>query len=105
MSDHVRKLNDTLKTIDVVLSPAALDVTGATIKTIVTTLSNQALFTRAPTVVQVTNPPTLSTTVQAGDFLVPGTYRMETEVTFANGKVQTFPEDGYLTIRVVPDLG
>ena len=39
------------------------------------------------------------------DFPAPGTYQAEVEVTFPNGKVQTFPEDGYLAIRVVQDLG
>lgn len=34
-----------------------------------------------------------------------GTYIGEIEVTLANDAVQTFPADGYLTIKVVPDLG
>lgn len=41
----------------------------------------------------------------AGDTDAPGSYRAELEVTYANGKTRTFPNEGYLAIRVVGDLG
>lgn len=34
-----------------------------------------------------------------------GTYRVEFEVTFADGEIQTFPRSGYKTIEVQQDLG
>ena len=34
-----------------------------------------------------------------------GTYRVEFEVTFADGEIQTFPRIGYKTIQVQQDLG
>lgn len=47
----------------------------------------------------------VSYTWVAGDLNTPGVYRGEWEVTFASGKVQTFPSDGYHQITVLKDLG
>lgn len=41
----------------------------------------------------------------AADLDVAGDYRAEVQVTWAGGKVQTFPADGYVTILVHKDLG
>lgn len=40
----------------------------------------------------------------AGDTDTPGTYRAEIEVTWADGRIQTFPADGYFTVKVVREL-
>ena len=42
---------------------------------------------------------------QAGDTATAGTYRVEVEVTWPDGAVQTFPGAGYGDLRIVPDLG
>ena len=106
MSEHIRKLHDTNKPIDVTLSPSAVDLTGSTCKLIVTQGPGKtSVFVRTATISQATNPPKVSTSVLSTDFPAPGTYQAEVEVTFPNGKVQTFPEEGYLAIRVVQDLG
>lgn len=34
-----------------------------------------------------------------------GTYRSEFEVTFSDGRKETYPNSGYLTIEIIPDLG
>lgn len=39
------------------------------------------------------------------DTNIPGNYRAEFEVTYANGKSRTFPNEDYLPVRVVGDLG
>lgn len=36
---------------------------------------------------------------------VPGIYRAEFEVQFEDGRVETFPNSGYLTIKIMRDLG
>lgn len=42
---------------------------------------------------------------QQGDTDNVGNYRAEFEVTFADGRVGTYPNDRYLNIRILPDLG
>lgn len=39
------------------------------------------------------------------DLNATGEYKAEVEITWANGDVQTFPSEGYLTIAVVADVG
>lgn len=41
----------------------------------------------------------------AGDTDAPGLIDLEVEVTWPVDRPETFPEDGYLTVEVVPDLG
>lgn len=40
-----------------------------------------------------------------GDLDAAGIYKAEVEITWADGKKQTFPEDGYLEIIVLADVG
>lgn len=61
----------------------------------------------APTVA-VGAPPTTATITHnwvAGQTDMVGTQRVEYEATWPGGRKQTFPVDGYVTVRVVPDLG
>ena len=41
----------------------------------------------------------------AGDTATPGIIQIEVEVTWPDGKVQSFPASGYLTVNVERDLG
>lgn len=34
-----------------------------------------------------------------------GTFRGEFEVRFSDGRLETYPNSGYLTIEIIPDLG
>lgn len=40
-----------------------------------------------------------------GDLQAAGQYLAEFEVTWPDGRVQTYPGDGYITVAVVADLG
>lgn len=41
----------------------------------------------------------------AADTEVPGVYRLEAEITYADGRRLTCPSDGYRTVEVLDDLG
>lgn len=42
---------------------------------------------------------------QASEVDTTGVYRGEFEVTYADGKIETFPNSGYIVINIEPDLG
>lgn len=41
----------------------------------------------------------------AGQTDTAGDQRVEAEATWPGGRKQTFPADGYVTVKVIPDLG
>jgi hypothetical protein len=41
----------------------------------------------------------------SGDTNIEGDYNVEIEVTWPGSKIQTFPADSYLTVKIVTDLG
>lgn len=65
--------------------------------------SGGSVVRRVGEVVSATTGAVRYTTV-AGDHTL-GTYQAEWEVTYASGRVQTYPGKGYLTIEVGADLG
>lgn len=42
---------------------------------------------------------------EQGDTDEAGTYQAEFEVTFTDNRVETFPNDGYITVEIKSDLG
>lgn len=42
---------------------------------------------------------------QAADTAVAQNLRVEVQATWPDGTVQTFPNDGYVIVKIVPDLG
>jgi hypothetical protein len=77
------------------------------------TATQVRLLLKSRTVVITTGPVTISNAVageityqwEADDLLIAGDYDGEAEITWASGKVQTVPNDGYFTLHVVQDLG
>jgi catabolite regulation protein CreA len=41
----------------------------------------------------------------SGDVAKSGKFKQEWEVIYASGKIATFPNDGYNTVNILPDLG
>ena len=42
---------------------------------------------------------------QTGDTDTAGTFQGEFEVTYTSGEIETFPNDGYIGIEVLDDIG
>lgn len=42
---------------------------------------------------------------ESGDTDTVGLYRAEFEVTFPDGRIETYPNDRFILIQIVPDLG
>lgn len=54
---------------------------------------------------QTSNPGWVRRTWQTADTATAGVYRLEVEVTWADGTTQTFPPDRYATLAITEDLG
>jgi hypothetical protein len=106
-SAHLRKRGDTNKPVVVTLSVTSgtLDVsTGVTSILLYVRPSSggtaEAYAMTASSALVVAYVPTaLDTFVTTADV-----YDVEVQVTFTNGKIQTFPESGTLTIKTTEDL-
>lgn len=101
MSTFFLKRNDTSPSIvyDLSMSDGPVDLTGATVRFYmgkVVDSEADVLDAEAGRVEYVW---------QEGDSSRSGLYRAEWEVVFADGTKQTFPNDSYIRVRVVPDLG
>lgn len=86
----------------------AVDLNGASIRFHMAPIEGGAVTVNAEAVNEqdTTNGENghVSYTWQAGDSDTPGLYLSEWEVTYVGGEVQTFPNTGYLLVRVTPQL-
>lgn len=108
MADFTIKRNDTAP----VLGPFtlrdsagnAVNLTGATSRELtVRTTGGAVLFSAECQVVDATAG-RLSYQWAAANTATAGTYEWDVEVTYADGRKQTFPTIGYMTLDIVADL-
>lgn len=61
----------------------------------------------SPTILAFTNRTlgVVTWTPTAGETATAGTFQMEIEITWSDGGIETYPNDGYFTITIFPDLG
>lgn len=108
MADFSIKQNDTWPVLAFTLSDAAgtVDLTSATtIRLIMKLGSTTVIGVCDKDANQVTNRGKGTYTWIAADTATAGPFRAEFEITWSNGKVETFPNTGYKTIEIVGDLG
>lgn len=106
MATFVIKRGDTAPVLPVMLqnpdgTPANL--TGAAVRFVMQNAVGTDVVSRAAAIVDL---PTASVNFnwQSSDTAVAGDFRAEFEVTFLDGSIGTFPNNGYLTVQIVPDL-
>lgn len=99
------KRNDTSPLFEHELTPTP-DLTGATVVFNMKTTGGVSKVNRgAATIV---GDPTLGIVRYswlAADTNTAGLFNAEYEVTYANGKIETFPNDSYIRVKVTEDLG
>lgn len=103
-TNYVIKRGDTWPRLVIVCTGdgTPLDLSGAQSITVYGRLYGRPLFSKSvtgDTVGEVVVPLELADTARTGEV------RVEVEVTWGPGEVQTFPGDAYLTLNIVEDLG
>lgn len=98
------KQNDTSPALVYTL-PKKINLTGATavfnMKPI--TVPEATPIERAPATISSDNK--LGFEFEASHTALPGVYRGEFEITYADASVETYPNTGFITIKVTRDLG
>ena len=104
MDGFLIKRGDTSPAIRYALEPATVVLTGATVRFQMRARNGAVLMDVAALVVTATGTPTVEYSWQAGDTATAGLYEAEFRVTYADGKIETFPNDGFIPVRVTEDV-
>ncbi|MGQ0669342.1 MAG: hypothetical protein ACT4PO_06680 [Actinomycetota bacterium] len=107
MADFAIKKGDLEPAIKATLQDAAgaaVDLTGATVKFIMASLAATTPKILAAATITAATTGKVEYVWIGTDTDTDGRYRGEFEVTWASGKKQTFPSDGYVEIIVTEDL-
>jgi hypothetical protein len=99
------KARDTAPSLIYALSPASVDLTGATVRFNMRTRTGTVLINRAAAVIVTpTGAPTVRYDWQAGNTDTSGLHEAEFEVTYSGGRIETFPNDSFIGVAVTGDI-
>jgi hypothetical protein len=101
------KQNDTSPSLGATLKDALLasiDLTGAAVKFHMNSLEGVSKVNQSMTITDAVSG-VIQYDWQAGDTDTVGAYSAEFQVTFSDGSIETFPNDGNLTVSIVKELG
>lgn len=107
MSFYIKQ-NDTVPSLRADLKDgdnAAIDLTGASVKFIMRAIGGTTAVINASASIVSEAGGTVQYNWQSGDTDTVGSYQAEFEVTYSGGTVETFPNDGYIRIEILDDLG
>jgi hypothetical protein len=99
------KRNDTKDTISYTMTYAdgtPVNLTGATVRFVMG--KGKTLITSAAATISSATAGKVEYTLKESDTLVAGNFNAEFEVTFSDSKVKTFPSDGYISLRIQPNV-
>lgn len=105
--DVTIKRGDTRNCIKAVLKDATgspVNLTGCEVKFLMAPLGRQANCSRAAHIQDALNGE-VWVVWAPGETDISGVYRAEFEVLYDDGKRETFPNDGYINIQILNDLG
>lgn len=99
------KRGDTSPAIRYLLQPASIDLTGASVKFQTRNAKTKALVLDAVAeVYAATGAPAVQYAWIAGDTDTAGTYDAEFRVTYADGSIETFPNNGFIRVQIGEDI-
>jgi hypothetical protein len=98
------KRNDTSPAIRYALDPATVDLTGATVRFQMRARNGAMVLDAAAAIVTATGTPTVQYGWQPLDTAAAGLFEAEFRVLYGNGTVETFPNQGFIVIRISEDV-
>jgi hypothetical protein len=100
------KRGDTSPAIRFVLSPASVELTSAAVVFNMRRLADGTLKVNraSATIVTATGAPTVQYSWQTADTNTAGLYRAEFEVTYLDGKIETFPNADFIIVNIADDI-
>lgn len=102
------KQNDTSPSLSVQLLDGAnqiIDLSGASAKFFMKIAGSTTIAVNAAAVITNASQGKVEYEWSAGDTATAANYQGEFQITFINGTVETFPNNKYITIRVLPEIG
>ncbi len=100
---HIKR-GDTAPSIRFALDPVTTDLTGAVVRFQMRQRGGTLMIDADAIVVLPTGAPTVQYDWLADDTAQTGNYEAEFRVTYADGAVETFPNTGFLTVRIAEDV-
>lgn len=103
---HYLKRGDTSPSLLAAITPATVDLTGATVRFNMRLASGGAvkISRAAAVIVTPTGTPTVRYDWAGADVDTVGFYAAEFEVTYAGGAIETFPNSGYIRVQITEDI-
>lgn len=101
------KQNDTSPSLSATLldgSSNAIDLTDATVRFHMKAAGSSSVAVDGAAVIVEAAEGTVRYEWMDGDTETTGSYQAEFEVTYVNGTIETFPNDGYITVLVLPEI-
>jgi len=101
------KQNDTSPALLATLQDAdgiAVNITGAAIRFHMRQIGSTAVDVDAAAVIVTALDGLVRYDWQAADTATIGSYQAEIEVTYADGTIETFPNDGYIRVEIIKDI-
>lgn len=103
----VLKRNDTKKPLKAVLSNESgpIDLTGCTVRFIMSDTMTKVMKINREALIQDAVNGTVWVVFEDGETDTPGTYKAEFKVTYTDFRKETFPDNGYILVEILKDLG
>ena len=106
-ADFVIKQNDTSPDIKAILKDAeenAIDLWGATVKFHLSDYPGEKVIINSIATIEEAENGEVKYNWQSGDTETAGRYKAEFQVDFTNGRIETFPNQGFLEIEIFKEL-
>lgn len=98
------KRGDTSPAIRYALEPVETDLTGATVRFQMRTRGGAQVLDAPAQVITAVLTPTVQYSWQAADTMTAGQYEAEFRIVYADASVETFPNSGFIAVRIAEDV-